>query len=89
MMHIQPSDNWMNTHDARLSQDAQHRRVAEVEAAVHEFGHRFAEFTQKAIQMDAYETSGRELARNALIDGTLESPENLAAAANHLLTFGI
>ena len=89
MMHIQPSDNWMNTHDARLSQDSKYRRVAEAEAVVHELGSRFTEYAQKALQMDSLETPAVESARNALNDGSLDTPENLLATANNIFTFGI
>lgn len=89
MMNIQPSDNSMNAHEAKLAQESQQRKVAPADSVVNELGKEFESFVQKALQMEAIETESIEQARIALADGTLDTLQIHQAAADNLLQFGI
>jgi hypothetical protein len=88
-MQIQPSDNWMNSHDSRMSQDSQYRKIAETEAVVNELDDRFATYTQKAMKIAESDVDLIDAARDALDQGMLDVPDNLQAAAATILVFGI
>lgn len=89
MMNVQPSDNSMNAHEAKLAQESQQRKVAPADSVVNELGKEFESFVQKALQMEALEKESIEQARAALTNGKLDTPQTYQTAADNLLQFGI
>ena len=88
-MHIQPSENLVNTPETRLSSDSQYRRIAETEAVVNELGDRFAAYTEKVLQMAEFDGEGVHSAKAILDSESLETPQTLQAAAESILFLGI
>jgi hypothetical protein len=89
MMQIQPSDNWIELHDATTSQDARRRKVTPADAVINELDSGFASFVQTAINAESLHTEAVTAAKKALNDGTLDTPEVYLKAAQNLIIYGL
>ena len=90
MMQVQPSDNLLNAHLAKSSQDTPHRKVTPADdSALGGLSNGVAGFIRKALETDCADSAIIEQAKNAMGEGMLDTPETYTAVAANLLAFGI
>jgi anti-sigma28 factor (negative regulator of flagellin synthesis) len=89
-MQINPSENPVNTNLAKLLQETQQRKVTQSDAVVNELGNELDLIIQKAMKnYQSDDSRAVQEAKQAIADGTLDTPETIQMAAEKLLTFGI
>ena len=89
MMQVQPSDNLLNAHLAKSSQETLHRKVTPTDSVLGGLSDHVAGFIRTVIGMDHTDSGAVERAQNALKDGTLDTFEIYSAVAVNLLKHGL
>jgi hypothetical protein len=89
-MQIQPPDNLANAYTTQSSQEAQQRKIAPADAIVNELGDEFASVINRSIHQYQVDSSEKiQQAKQAIVEGRLDTPEAIESAVENLLSFGI
>ena len=90
MMQIQPPDNLANAYTTKSAQEVQQRKIAPADAIINELGDEFASVIQRSFDQYQVDSSEKvQLAKQAIAEGQLDTPEAIESAVENLLSFGI
>lgn len=88
-MQIQPPNNVLNASTLKSVPDAAEAKTVASQAASNEAGCAFAHVVQKTLLLHQQDAASVRAARQAIAEGTLETPQAFEAAARNLLHYGI